>query len=301
MKVHIEPKPLDAPLPRGRGDATVEVEPIVVGEVTQPGAYFQRTGGPFESLRAMGLGTPRSRWWTVPCTAFLVRHPSAGPFLVDTGLHGSVAAKPSENMGRIFSWYAKPDLEGGRDLPSQLRQRGVEAADIRLVVMTHLHLDHASGMADFPGATFVLSTAEWEDATSGGRPLLRGYLTHQYDYAFDFRTVSFAREIESYSTFGRTFDLFGDGSVRLAYTPGHSAGHQSVICRLADRDLVIAGDVVYTLAQLETAPGQARPFDPHTYNRSLQELRLFAQQYPHAVIIPSHDPELWKTLEPVYR
>ena len=118
--------------------------------------------------------------------------------------------------------------------------------------------------------------------------------------AIEYRTLDYSHGIESYSTFGRTFDLFGDGSVRLAYTPGHSAGHQSVICKLRDRDLVIAGDVVYTLSQLDTAPGPARPFDPHTFNRSLQELRLFARQFPQAVIIPSHDHELWPTLEQRY-
>ena len=300
MKVRVEPKPLTGPLRQGREGATVAVDPIEVGQVTQPAGFFQRPGGPFEKLRVAGLGIPRSRWMTVPCTAFLIRHPTIGPFLVDTGLHGSVAARPSENMGRAFAWYAKPHLEDGKDLPSQLRERDVDSREIRLVVMTHLHLDHASGMADFPGATFVLTEAEWNDATSGGRPLLRGYVPSQYDYAFDYRTVSYSEGIESYSTFGRTFDLFGDGSVRLASTPGHSAGHQSVICRLRDRDLVIAGDVVYTLSQLESAPGPARPFDPHTFNRSLQELKLFRRQYPQAVIIPSHDPELWAALESRY-
>ena len=300
MKVQIEPRALTAPLRQGREGATVTVDPIVVGHVTQPAGYFQRPGGPFESLKVAGIATPRSRWWTVPCTAFLIRHPTVGPFLVDTGLHGSVSAKPAENLGRTIAWYLKPTLEDGKDLPSQLRARGVDSRDIRLVVMTHLHLDHASGMADFPGATFVLAQAEWEDATSGSRPLLRGYVPSQYDYAFDYRTLDYSEGIESYSTFGRTFDLFGDGSVRLAYTPGHSAGHQSVICKLSDRDLVIAGDLVYTLSQLDRAPGPARPFDPHTFNRSLQELRLFAKQFPQAVIIPSNDPDLWPTLDESY-
>ena len=52
-------------------------------------------------------------------------------------------------------------------------------------------------------------------------PLLRGYHPSHYDYAFDFATVDFDGDpIDSYGPFGRTFDLFGDGSVRLAYTPG---------------------------------------------------------------------------------
>ena len=60
--------------------------------------------------------------------------------------------------------------------------------------------------------------------------------------------------IDSYGPFGRTFDLFGDGSVRLAFTPGHSAGHMSVILRLPRRDFVIGADVAYTWRQLEGGP-----------------------------------------------
>ena len=68
----------------------------------------------------------------------------------------------------------------------------------------------------------------------GGISKRHGYHPPQYDYAFDFSTVDFDAEIvESYGPFGRTFDLFGDGSVRLAYTPGHSAGHVSVVLRAA--------------------------------------------------------------------
>ena len=277
------------------------VEPLKVGEVTQPGAFFERRGERLAKLRMLGVGTPRSRWWTVPCPAFLVRHPSFGPFLVDTGLHPSVSAKPSANLGRIVAWAGKPRLAPGDDLPAQLRARGVDPKAIGLVVLTHLHFDHASGMAEFPSATFVLTDGEWEAATSDRRPLLRGYRPQHYDYAFDYRTVSYdGEQVESYSTFGRTFDLFGDGSVRLASTPGHSAGHQAVICRLADRDLVIAGDAIYTIGQLADAPLPPRPADPHTFRRSLQELRLFHRQFPQAVIVPGHDPELWPTLDARY-
>lgn len=276
------------------------VEPLRVGEVQLPRAFFEGTGSRLQQLRMLGIGTPRSRWWWVPCPAFLVRHPSYGPFLVDTGLHPSIAAKPSANMGRLTSWYAKPRLEPGEDLASQLRSRDVDAREIKLVVMTHLHFDHASGMAEFPRATFVLSEAEWVAATTDSRPFMQGYRPEHYDYAFDYRTVDFGEGIESYSTFGQSFDLFGDGSVRLAFTPGHSAGHMSVICRLADRDFVIAGDAIYTLGQLDAASLPPRPYDPHTFRRSLQELRLFAQQYPQAVIVPGHDPEFWPTLAKRY-
>ena len=168
--------------------------------------------------------------------------------------------------------------------------------------MTHLHFDHASAISEFPDSTFVVSEAEWIDATTGSRPAMRGYRPAHYDFVFDYRTVDFGRgTISSYATFGRTFDLFGDGSIRLAYTPGHSAGHMGVVARLEQRDFVIGGDAVYTSRQLEgNAPPPPRPFDEHNWRRSLQELKLFRSQFPHAIITPGHDPSFYEQLEERY-
>ena len=302
MRIHAEPKPLREPLPRGTEGASVTVEPISGGEVQFPAASFERPDGPFESLKVTGLFTSRSSgWWWVPCPAFLITHPAAGHVLVDTSLHPSIATKPRENFGRLAAWYSRPRIEPGRDLPAQLRERGADPRSIRLVVMTHLHADHASGISEFPSTTFVMSSSEWTAATTGSRPLLRGYRPEHYDYAFDYRLLDFdAPEVGSYASFGRTFDLLGDGSIRLAFTPGHTLGHMSVIARLRDRDFVIAGDAVYTMRQLEGGPGQPRPHDPHLWRRSLQELQLFHREYPQAMIVPGHDPAEWQKLDAKY-
>ncbi len=302
MKLKASTRPLDQPLAGGKPGASVVVEALEAGRISQPAQFFERSGGPrMGKLRMLGIGTPRSKWWTVPCPAFLVTHPTAGHFVIDTGLHPSVTSKPAANMGRIVTRVGRPELEPGEDLPAQLRSRGIDPKSINTVVMTHLHFDHASGMSEFAGASFVLAEREWEAATTGSRPFLHGYRPAQYDYAFDYRTIDFdGPSVSSYASFGRTFDLFGDGSVRLAYTPGHSAGHQAVMCRLRDRDLVIAGDAIYTLAQLDDAPPPPRPEDPHTWRRSLQELRLFRREYPQAVIIPGHDPRTWPALKQRY-
>jgi len=288
MKVRAETRRLHEPLPGGREGATVAVEPILTGTMRCPRAFLESAGS-FQTLRMLGVGSPNV---TIPIPAFVIHHPAAGPFLVDTGLHASVASKPVENLGRVFGGRGGAAIAPGRDLPAQLRDRGIDTKGVRLVVMTHMHFDHTSGMSQFPGAMFVISEKEWEAASTDSRPLLRGYRPAHFDYAFDYRTISYDTDgISSYATFGRTFDLFGDGSVRLASTPGHSAGHQSVICRLRDRDLVIAGDAIYTLGQLADAPEPPRPVDRHNWRRSMRELRQFATTYPDAVVIPGHDPE----------
>lgn len=301
MKVHAEPKPLTQPLPGGREGATVVVEPLKAGEVQAPRSFLERTGGRFETLKTMGVGTPRSRYLWLPCPAFLIHHPGAGAILVDTGLHPSVESTPAANLGRAVTSFARPRMGPGEDVPAQLRARGLEPRDVKVVVMTHLHFDHASGMSEFPSSTFVVTAAEWEAATTDPRPILRGYRPAHYDYVFDYRTLAYEGDrVDSYASFGLTFDLFGDRSVRLASTPGHSAGHQSVICRLRDRDFVIAGDAIYTLGQLDGAPEPPRPLDRRLWRRSVQELKLFNRQYPQAVIVPGHDPEHWPTLEKRY-
>jgi glyoxylase-like metal-dependent hydrolase (beta-lactamase superfamily II) len=302
MKVHIETKPLHEALAGGTPGATVTVEPIVAGTVTWPGTMMERPGGRFETLkllRALLTGKPAA---TVPVPAFLIRHPSAGAILVDTGLHPSIATDGKENFGGMGNRFGNPDLGPGEDVPAQLRKRGLDAGEIPIVVMTHMHIDHTSAISEFPNSTFVVSETEWKAAATGPRPLLNGYRRAHFNYAFDYRTVDFTRsEIDSYATFGRTFDLFGDGSIRLAYTPGHSAGHISVIAHLSKHDFVIGGDTTYMAAQLDgEAPLAPRPFDAHNYRRSLQELKLFKREYPDAIVTPGHDPDFFAGISARY-
>jgi glyoxylase-like metal-dependent hydrolase (beta-lactamase superfamily II) len=300
MAVHVEPQPLTAPLPGGSAGATVAVEPLIAGHVDFPRAAMVDQGGSFKTLRlARAISSPKAAE-TVPVPAFLIHHPSVGPVLVDTGLHPSIASGGSENFGGLANRFGRPSLEVDEDVPSQLRAKGIEPRQVPVVVMTHLHLDHSSAISEFPDSTFVVSAAEWQDAAQGSKPSLNGYRRAHFDLAFEYRAVDFDGDaIGSYATFGRTFDLFGDGSVRLAFTPGHSAGHCSVICRLGATDFVIGGDAFYMLGQLEgREPPAPRPFDAHNLRRSAQELRLFHAQFPDAVITPGHDPDFYARIAP---
>lgn len=296
MAVQTSPRPLDGPLPGGAAGAVVTVEPIVTGRIKVAKAIQASPSGEMglvKSLRAM-----RGETWAVPVPAFLIHHPSAGPLLVDTGLHPSIATDPEANLGRLAASFTEPEVTKGEDVPARLRAKGIEPTALRTVVMTHLHVDHASAVSEFPGAAFIVSKAEWEDATSGLLPILKYYRPQQFDHAFDFRTVDYeAASINSFSTFGRSFDLFGDGSVVLVSTPGHSAGHQSVVLNTGTGPFVIAGDAIFLEDQLE--PGAdlaARARDRHNYERSIRELALYRREHPSATISPGHDPGFYDRL-----
>lgn len=300
MSIHAESRPLETPLPGGQEGATVTVEPIVTGTFSGPPILHDSPKGKVGSLAVLRSTREEREPSPIPC--FLIRHPSAGLILVDTGLHPSIASDPTENLGRFTNWLMKPAMEPGQDVLSQLREKGISPADIRMVIFTHLHYDHASTISEFPDSTLIVNDVEWKYAATVGRPDFKGYRRQQFDYAFDFRTISFdSDKVNSYASFGRTLDLFGDGSIRIAYTPGHSPGHQSLICRLKEKDLVISGDAIYEEKQLEAGanlPGSMH--DEHNYKRSLQELRLFRQTYPSAVITAGHDKEFYENAPEVW-
>ena len=125
-----------------------------------------------------------------------------------------------------------------------LRRRSAPAASnpdaIGLVVMTHLHYDHASGATQFPGATFLVERREWDAASNGG--FRQGYHRPHLDPSLRWRVIDVEPEA----------DLFGDGSVRLLHTPGHTPGHLSLLLRLAGGErLLLTADAAYAQRTLD--------------------------------------------------
>jgi glyoxylase-like metal-dependent hydrolase (beta-lactamase superfamily II) len=279
----------------------VRLHPLLSATAIGPPAWFHREEGRLAALRAFGVRVPRAQWVDLPVVAFLVEHPGFGRFLIDTGFHPSVAVDPKQNLGRLNAAFFKDiRMEQSDAVSHQLRARGLDPRSLRLVVMTHLHVDHASGISEFPEATFLLSRREWEAATEP-RGALRGYVRRQFDHAFDFRLLDFdTSAAESFATFGRSFDVFGDGSVRLVYTPGHTFGHLSVVLRLGGREALVAGDAIYTMRTVRESLVPYRMADEHLFRRSLREIQRYAEHTPEALIIPGHDMQDWRQLEAQY-
>jgi N-acyl homoserine lactone hydrolase len=300
MATAAEPRPAELPLPGGREGASVRVHPLMTGRMIGPEAWFLRRDGRLAWRRALGLGMTRSEWLELPVPAFLVEHPRAGPVLIDTGFHPSVAVEPRKNLGPVAHFLFKDvRMAAEQAATAQLRAKGVEPSRVNVVVMTHLHVDHASAISEFPDATFVVSRAEWAAATSQGQ--LHGYMRRQFDHAFDYRLLDFeGPDVESFASFGRSFDLFGDGSVRCVYTPGHTPGHQSVVLRLRRREALVAADAVSLRRNLDEMRLSHRTADDHLSERSLREIRRYARDTPDALIIPGHDWDAWQELDAVY-
>ena len=118
-------------------------------------------------------------------------------------------------------------------------------------------------------------------------------MRRHFDHAFDYRLLDFEAEaVDSYLTFGRAIDLFGDGSVRVVSTPGHTRGHMSVLLRLGEgREVLLAADAGYTMENIREGvlPNPLTNHDDHLWQRSVREIQLYMRERPDATVVPSHD------------
>src|SRR5262249_16061208 len=190
---------------------------------------------------------PPGTRWTVPIPCWLVRPPEGrrvvrreGGVGVDGGITGEATVEPVARLGesraRRFGVRSRPDEE----VVSQLALLGLEPADVDVVANSHLHFDHCGGNEFFPRATILVQRREMEAARDPAL-LQRGRYgpsPRDYDHPLAYRLVD------------GEHDVFGDGTVVLIRTYGHTPGHQSLWVRSEHGPLVMTADACYTEAHL---------------------------------------------------
>lgn len=249
----------------------------------------QRTGTGRGTVRF--LNTLLDRAWTppLPIHAWVVEHPE-GVILVDTG----ETARTSE-PGYFPRWHpyfrlgVREDVASGHEVGPALRRLGIPPAEVRWVVMTHLHTDHAGGLEHVVGSEILVSREEYEDA-SGWKGRVRGYLPNRWPADFSPTLVRFAPE--PFGPFPESHVLTESGDVRLVPTPGHTRGHLSVVVELGETVLFFAGDAAYTEANLragEVDGVASMGAGEDVAARTLTRIRALGEERS-LVFLPSHDP-----------
>jgi glyoxylase-like metal-dependent hydrolase (beta-lactamase superfamily II) len=169
----------------------------------------------------------------------------------------------------------------------QLLKLGIRPDDVRTVIITHLHTDHAGGLHHFPKSEIVVSDEELRLA-SGFAGRLRGYLPNRLPDWFAPRSINFVPE--PFGPFDRSQRVTSDGKVVIVPTPGHTPGHVSVIVADGGVCHFLAGDTTYTQqALIEGRVDGVSPSEEVSL-RTMQTIMRLAQEHP-TVYLPSHDPE----------
>ena len=166
----------------------------------------------------------------------------------------------------------------------QLARLGLKPDDVSFVANSHLHFDHCGGNEFFPRATFLVQRPELEAARRLGFVPSYSPSPIDFDHPLDYRMVD------------GEHDVFGDGSVVLLPTYGHTPGHQSLLVR-ADKhsQIVCASDACYTRENMDRDVLPKILWNPSVMSESLATLRKLRDQ-AGATMFYGHDPAQWETI-----
>jgi len=160
-----------------------------------------------------------------PC--FLIVHPK-GTLLWETGLNDAMYDRPEGGGAK----HDKID----KSLRSQLAAIGYRPADITYLAMSHAHGDHSGNGNDYAGSTWIVQKAERDFMFSDGVAATTSVRPDQFIQLKDSKTIVIDGD----------YDVFGDKSVTLISTPGHTPGHQCLLVRLPKTGpVLLSGDLYH--------------------------------------------------------
>lgn len=217
------------------------------------------------------VGMPGSALLPVP--AWLIEHPR-GLVLFDTGLHTKLRTPEGRMQGAYESIVI--DFPVGEELSARLAAAGYAAADIDIVVFSHLHFDHCGGTCEIPNATIVVQAAEWKSSHNPKLVEVGLYTPSDFDLGHQQRLIE------------GEHDLFGDGTIVCIPTPGHTRGHQSLMVRLESGPVVLTSDCIYYQEMYDQMRVPPNGSDLAAQLDSMRMLRTLEQQ--GCRLFFGHDP-----------
>jgi N-acyl homoserine lactone hydrolase len=235
------------------------------------------------------FNTIRDHEWTqpLPIYAFAIEHPE-GVIVVDTGETAGASQPgyfPSWHPGvHAFREWVEPEQEIG----PRLKRLGIREGDVRSVVMTHLHTDHAGGLHHFPDTEILVTRTEL-DFASGLCGRLRGYVANRrWPAWFDPTTVELTPE--HVGPFPQSLRLTEAGDVTLVAVPGHTPGQIGVLVDEGDHTVFLAGDSSYTEDSMLRGKVDGVGADAAAERLTHEWIRAYAAETP-TVYLVAHDPE----------
>ena len=234
------------------------------------------------------LNVLTDRRWTepLPIYAWAIEHPE-GVIVIDTG-ETARTAEP----GYFPTWhpYYKPVksfVTPDQEIAPQLKAYGIHPNDVRWVVLTHLHTDHAGGLHHFPKAEILVSRRAYQLGL-GVAGQIRGFLPQHWPTWFEPTLIDLAQR--PWGPFPTSLSLTQAEDVFIVPTSGHTEAHQSVVLRENSLTYFFAGDASYTQQLMLDQKIDGVSLDAQASRRTLQRILQLAEQTP-VIYLPSHDPQ----------
>ena len=252
----------------------MKVHVLHTGEV-RVSPYLPFGGDNCNLLKASGMTTPKEDWIWLPVSVYLIEHPK-GLILVDTGWHRDMSpegvydkAAQIKSLGsRVLYNVNQGQIPLGEAVDEQLATMGIKPADLDYVLLTHLDCDHANGLRAVKDAKHIIVAQEELDCARKN-----GFIRYKKKWweGVDLQTI------EWNGTEGpaqKSFDLFGDGSIKMINIPGHCDGLCAVkITREDGRYVLLFSDGGYATKSWKEMITSGVSLDKEMQRKSLQWIR----------------------------
>src|SRR5215510_11352713 len=205
------------------------------------GVYWATSGmfGPFPITGLIPtVPKEKQRDITIPVSMWIIDHPK-GVVVFDTGINAAVTQDCKSYWQAGMCDFLKPTTDRQQMIDGWLKKAGYSTDKVKVVITSHTHLDHVGNIKMFPNAVHVLQKKE----------LYQGWFPEKFQGrsggAFVLGDLEGTREF-NYLELEGDYDLFGDGSVLILSTPGHTLGHQSVKVKLpSGQTMIMAQDAIW--------------------------------------------------------
>lgn len=189
-------------------------------------------------LALTGIFRSKKKQIILPVSSYLIKHPK-GNILIDTGWDTKYAHKKPTQWFGMVNQISAPIIKENEGIDSKLKSVGLLPKDISHIFISHMDFDHTSGLRLVKEAEDIrTSKEEW---TACNKFSFRYVDT--WTGICDVKTFEYSDN--GIGPFGRSYDVFGDNSVLLVHTPGHSYGLFSVLINGTDGYIVLGNDAAY--------------------------------------------------------
>jgi glyoxylase-like metal-dependent hydrolase (beta-lactamase superfamily II) len=233
-----------------------------------------------------------------PALFALLRHPTLGPILYDTGYAPRFFDETRRLPALLYRWITPVQIPPEETAVAQLRRLGIEPEEVKLIILSHFHADHLGGVLDFPQARFIYLPEAWAPVRglSGVAAVRQAFLPGLLPPDFEERSLPLTARVAlppSLAPFTEGYDVLGDGSVLGVRLDGHATGQLGIIVG----DLFLCADAAWSsVAVRENRPPSAVArvimADPVAYRASFGALVELHRRNPGLRIVASHCSEV---------
>ncbi len=236
-----------------------------------------------------------------PSLVGVIEHSNEGIILFDTGYDQAFFDATQTFPERFYRWATPVTLHKNQSAIEQLKALGYQPSDVSIIIISHFHGDHVSGLHNFPKARIICSKVGLKNVYQGNRfgRVRQGILSSlipidiekKVHFFEDGKTVLLP---QSFTPFADAVDILGDKSLLAVELPGHCSGHWGLILRTKeDRYVFLVADAAWSSLAIESntlPPKLTLKLLGSTpkYSQTLNNLNILKKNFCDIFILPSH-------------